>query len=496
MKTVAKRILTLIVVFCMACVGLVCTPITGAKAADVSGSYVKVTSTPSDWSGDYLIVYEAGKVAFNGGLASLDAVKNTIAVAISNNEIEANATTNAAKFTIAKSGSNYTIKSASGYYVGQTSNANGLKSNKTTTYSHTISLNSDGSVHMISGGAYLRYNAASDQCRFRYYKSGTYTEQKAIFLYKFVETIVEEKPDLNEDVEASLNAVNAYMTLAYSYEESMGIVDTLTRETTKRASGAGYDNWSGQTVVSDAVYAGNSAGGNDSIQLRTTNDNSGIVTTASGGVAKRITVKWNSSTTAGRTLNIYGKNTAYSAATDLYNPDKDGDLLGTIVYDGTSTELDLTVKGDYEYIGIRSSASALYLDSIEITWAGGDDSYLHDSDFKIKCAVDASLTEIADVYGIHVSAKKSNQKDYASTSLKVEGDKVYIVINLGDIINDDKKLGTEFTVQAYIKVGDATYLSESVKTYSVAGMIKTYYETENIQDVEHLYNHLVDLKLI
>ena len=32
-------------------------------------------------------------------------------------------------FTITKSGDNYTIKSASGYFIGQTSNANGLKSN-------------------------------------------------------------------------------------------------------------------------------------------------------------------------------------------------------------------------------------------------------------------------------------------------------------------------------------------------------------------------------
>jgi fructose-1,6-bisphosphatase/inositol monophosphatase family enzyme len=48
----------------------------------MADSYVKVTSAPADWAGDYLIVYEAGNVAFNGALETLDAVENTIAVTI------------------------------------------------------------------------------------------------------------------------------------------------------------------------------------------------------------------------------------------------------------------------------------------------------------------------------------------------------------------------------------------------------------------------------
>ena len=50
---------------------------------------------------------------------------------------------------------------------------------------------------------------------------------------------------------------------------------------------------------------------------------------------------------------------------------------------------------------------------------------------------------------------------------------------------------TKFTVAAYVKVGDVTCVSEQVKTYSVAEMVKTYYENEYTQ-VEHLYNYLVD----
>ena len=148
-----------------------------------NGDYVKVTAAPSDWSGEYLIVYEGGNLAFNGGLTTLDATGNTISVTINSNSIEANETTNAAKFTIAPISGGYSIQSASGYYIGQTSDANGLKSSQTTTYTNTITY-SNGNVNIVSSGAYLRYNNQTDQARFRYFKSSTYTNQKAIQLYK------------------------------------------------------------------------------------------------------------------------------------------------------------------------------------------------------------------------------------------------------------------------------------------------------------------------
>ena len=142
------------------------------------------------------------------------------------------------------------------------------------------------------------------------------------------------------------------------------IVDVLTRATTG-ITGTSYSAWSGKTATSSAVYAGQSAGGNDAIQLRSNNNNSGIVTTTSGGKATKVSVEWNSETADGRTLNVYGKNSAYSAATDLYSTSTQGTLLGTIV-EGNSTEL--TITDDYEYIGLRSASGAMYLDEISITW--------------------------------------------------------------------------------------------------------------------------------
>jgi len=130
-------------------------------------------------------------------------------------------------------------------------------------------------------------------------------------------------------------------------------------------TGTSYTNFSDKEATSKAVYAGQCAGGNSSIQLRSNNNNSGVITTQSGGKVRKVTVTWQESTAAGRVLNIYGSNTAYTAATDLYNDNTAGTLLGTIV-NGTSTELE--IEGDYEYVGFRSASGAMYLSEVKIEW--------------------------------------------------------------------------------------------------------------------------------
>ena len=149
------------------------------------GGYVKVTSSDEITDGDYLIVCENNGVAFNGALTILDATNNTIEVSIFENNIESNATTDASAFTIAaKTGGGYSIKSASGYYIGNSSDANALKTSQTDVYVNTITILEDGNADIISSSSHLRYNANVNDKRFRYYKSSTYTNQQAIQLYK------------------------------------------------------------------------------------------------------------------------------------------------------------------------------------------------------------------------------------------------------------------------------------------------------------------------
>ena len=159
----------------------------------MADSYVKVTATPSDWEGDYLFVYEAENVAFNGGLATLDAAANTIAVEIADGVIAANETTNAAKFTLAAVEGGYSVKSASGKYIGVSSYGNGLKqADDVGSYVHnSMSIDADGNAiiaiynetwNTTGGSMILNYNSNKSDKRFRYYKNGS---QKKIQLYKF-----------------------------------------------------------------------------------------------------------------------------------------------------------------------------------------------------------------------------------------------------------------------------------------------------------------------
>jgi len=149
------------------------------------------------------------------------------------------------------------------------------------------------------------------------------------------------------------------------------VTDVLTRSTIGNTTSS-YADFSGKVFNSAAVYAGNTAGGNNSIQLRSSNSNSGIVTTTSGGKVRKIEIEFNSSTGSGRTIDVYGKNSAYSSASNLYGNNA-GTKLGSIVY-GTSTSI--TVTSDYEYIGLRSASGAIYITDITITWETGESTLI------------------------------------------------------------------------------------------------------------------------
>ena len=137
----------------------------------------KVTAEPSGadkWDGNYLIVYENENKAFDGSLETLDATYNTISVNITNNKIAYNSVTKNAIFSIANiKGTEYSIQSASGYYIGRATNSNGLDSNKLSSYSNTISLSNGNVTIKATVTRYLSFNTANDQKRFRYLSSGT-----------------------------------------------------------------------------------------------------------------------------------------------------------------------------------------------------------------------------------------------------------------------------------------------------------------------------------
>ena len=161
------------------------------------------------------------------------------------------------------------------------------------------------------------------------------------------------------------------------------ISDTLTLASTG-ISGTDYEAWGNVTLTSDAVYTGFSGGNNNAIQLRSLSSNSGVVSTTSGGVLKKVEVEWNDKTEEGRTLDVYVKNNPYAAATDLYSASTRGGKYGSIVK-GTSTEL--TFSGDYPYVGLRSNNRVMYVNAIIITW-GEAITY---SDYSTDCSDEQHL---------------------------------------------------------------------------------------------------------
>ena len=159
--------------------------------------------------------------------------------------------------------------------------------------------------------------------------------------------------------------------------------DILTVDDTG-ATGTNYVNWTARSgenhtsIGSVAVYSGNSAKGNGGIQLRSKSQ-SGVVTTVSGGIVRKITVAWvDTDRNNDRYLDVYGSNTAYSSAADLYS-DARGTLLGTFFYnDASYNEADgvhyseVEVSGEYSFFGFRSQKDALYLSSVTVDWEISD----------------------------------------------------------------------------------------------------------------------------
>lgn len=401
-------------------------------------TWVKVDSQDGLTDGNYLIVYEAGSVAFDGSLTELDAVNNTTPVTISS---DGTITTNNCDFyfTIASKDGGFSIKSKSELYIGNTKTGkslNGLASGYTDSYTNTLSVTEGvATITSTKNGTILKYNANSDQKRFRYYSSG----QQPIALYKKQEgsapqptpsqvAALEIKPgfgtiEVGTVVTISCATEGAVLNgtvgtvdlkgekLPYTYKASevgelkvavkatkVGLVDSEPLSGTfivKAAVPVAYRDVIVYTdekiftpttsyktfkfskggaayIVTSAITTG--------IQLNASKAQDkgfpGLVMTVSKTSPSKIIITWNGQTASGRTLQIYGKNVPYSATSELYDSNK-GNLIETVKYDAsltTTVELD----GAYTYIGIVPSGSkAMYIDSFEFIWnegaAGGAD---------------------------------------------------------------------------------------------------------------------------
>ncbi len=144
-----------------------------------SGDYVKVTETPDDWTGEYLIVYEAKGYILDSSLSALDAKNNYKTVTIDNNTISA-AAGDPYKFVVTAVSGGYAIQTVKGTYISGTSGANKINTGATAA-TNTLNIDASGNADIVSNTSHLRYNTSDS--RFRYYKATSYTSQAAIALY-------------------------------------------------------------------------------------------------------------------------------------------------------------------------------------------------------------------------------------------------------------------------------------------------------------------------
>lgn len=151
----------------------------------VSPNYEKVTSAPTDWTGDYLIVYEEGSQVLTG---VSDNIGTHGDVVISNETISWD-DYKAYNISIAKNGNGYTLDLNNSGYLGYTGSMNSLMSTTaesvTDSYRWTLSMDSDGNAiikNLANTQRMIQYNAQDP--RFCAYTSSS--KQKAVQFYKRV----------------------------------------------------------------------------------------------------------------------------------------------------------------------------------------------------------------------------------------------------------------------------------------------------------------------
>lgn len=147
------------------------------------------------------------------------------------------------------------------------------------------------------------------------------------------------------------------------------VTDELTA-TTLNVSTKSYQKFATKTLSSGASYDGAAfidSNNPKGIQIKAKKDTkgfyTGIITSASSGTIKSITINFNSANS--NTLGIYGKNTAYTTADDLFGSAA-GELIKNV--DNSKTAVTITPDKAYKFIGFKSKKGTIYIDKITIVW--------------------------------------------------------------------------------------------------------------------------------
>ena len=284
----------------------------------------------------------------------------------------------------------------------------------------------------------------------------------------------------NTTIQASYTGENGYKSSSATYNLKVTDGNTNTHDIINQSvttiTGSSYELKENITSSSNAIYTVYCAGSNTSVQF---NDgkNAGLFSTTTGGYARKVKVTWNSKTTSGRTLNVYGKNTPYvkdgNNAYVLYNNATKGELLGTIVY-GTSTEL--TITGNYAYIGLCSNSGAMYLTEIDITW---EDAYTRN-------VTNGNYGTICLPFSVDLT-KSTGATYYTVAGVTKNGDAIN-GISLAEVTGNTLVAGTPYIFKATADKLVATYSTNYVTTpVAATGLVGNLGTAATINAGEYIY---------
>ena len=299
-------------------------------------------------------------------------------------------------------------------------------------------------------------------------------------------------------------ALSTRSSLTYYYSKSdLDETDTLNKENTYGASGTDYKDWTKDDAESGVIYSANSGGRNSSIQLKST-DHSGIIVVSNQNKCRAVsvTITWDTHTTEGYQLDVYGKDTKYSDTSDLYNSNK-GTIVHEFVYSSSlANNQETYVLGtQYKYLGFRSNKNTMYINSISIQWEGYSYTFSNTAirfGGLIRKSLWDRLETESDIqgYGVRLSTEEylggadlkdsvvdgTNVKDFFNNSKEhpdlAEAEQKAPLKEDCYIWNLYKKISVEnlklsYVAAAYIKVaGETIFLNEA--TFSIKSIANSY----------------------
>ena len=465
------------------------------KTSEETGDYdyEKITSTDDLEDGEYLIVYEDGDVAFDGsgeGKDGLDRTQNSISVSISDNKIASSTTVDAATVTLTSETDGWTVKSKSGYFIGVSSYSNGLsvQTDASKAVKHTISFDSDGNADLIcykDGDKTMsfRYNASSNNLRFRYYKD---MGQKPVALYKKTQlkatnvempTFSPEGGEYTGTQNVTISCATEGSTIYYTTDgsnptdASTPYTEAISIEETTTIKAIAYDATGESSNIATAVFTikiphtwdVTEQGYTETTELETVLTDPVTITFAVGGASATNTPKYYVSGNAAR---IYGKNTLTISAPE-------GKAISSIKVN--------YVEDDASRVGPMAPTAGTYtLEGTTGTWSGIEPIVELSPSSQIRIqSIDVETVDLEEIGSVTVS--EAGYATYCNLQPCIVGDgSVTFVVPMAEGSTlEEEAIGTIPAGTGVLVTGEGTYkvyghakLTGNVKANHLIGVVE------------------------